>query len=96
MAEGIREAFADLFAVNTSADTLLVDEVHNKLRTLYKSEKKDTVIRNIAKTFFALCEYADFSSTKRSSEKAEAREAPSTAPSEQRQIEGSTKKSERK
>ncbi len=61
LAEGIKEAYADLFAVNTSAHSLTVDEAYNKLRTLYKGDKKDTVIKNIAKTFVALCEYADFS-----------------------------------
>jgi hypothetical protein len=64
LAEGIKEAYADLFAVNKEANTLDVDGVFNKLRTLYKGEKKDTVIRNIAKTFVALCEIADFSKPK--------------------------------
>ncbi|MCK8485213.1 DUF5343 domain-containing protein [Aliiroseovarius sp. S2029] len=60
LADGIREAYQDLFAVNTKAYELSVDDAFNKLRTLYKGEKKDTVIRNIAKTFVALCDYADF------------------------------------
>jgi hypothetical protein len=64
LAEGIKEAYADLFAVNKEANALDVDGVFNKLRTLYKGEKKDTVIRNIAKTFVALCEIADFSKPK--------------------------------
>ncbi len=33
----------------------------NKLRTLYAGKKTDNVIDRIAKTFTALCEYADFS-----------------------------------
>ena len=61
LAEGIKEAYSDLFAVNTSAHELSADEAFNKLRTLYKGEKKDTVTKNIAKTFRALCDYADFS-----------------------------------
>jgi len=61
LAEGIRESFSDLFSVNTSAQDMSVEEAFNKLRTLYKGEKKDTVIKNIAKTFRALCDYADFS-----------------------------------
>ncbi len=67
LAEGIREAYADLFAVNTSAHDLNVDNAFNKLRTLYKGEKKDTVIKNIAKTFVALSDYADFTSPQRPS-----------------------------
>jgi len=62
LAEGIKEAYSDLFAVNTSAHTLTSEEAFNKLRTLYKGDKKDTVIKNISKTFAALCDYADFRS----------------------------------
>ena len=61
VAEGIRDAYSDLFAVNTNAHELPVTEVKNKLRTLYKGTKKDGVIDRIASTFVALCEYADFS-----------------------------------
>ena len=61
LAEGIRDAFSDLFAVNVQAQDLTADEIRNKLRTLYAGKKTDLVIGNIAKTFRALCEYADFS-----------------------------------
>lgn len=73
LAEGIREAYSELFAVNKEAHTLDVDGVFNKLRTLYKGDKKDTVIRYIAKTFVALCEVANFSKSK-TKPKTEARE----------------------
>ena len=61
VADGVREAFSDLFAVNKNAETLTNGEVRNKLRTLYKGSKKDNLINRIASTFTALCEYADFS-----------------------------------
>ncbi len=61
LAEGIREAFADLFAINTQAQELSLDDVRNKLRTLYAGKKTNLVVGNIAKTFRALCEHADFS-----------------------------------
>ncbi len=61
LADGIREAYADLFAVNTKADEFTVTDAKNKLRTLYSGKKTDLVIGNIAKTFRALCDYADFS-----------------------------------
>jgi hypothetical protein len=61
LADAIRDAYADLFAVNTKANELAPEEVKNKLRTLYTGKKTDLVIGNIAKTFTALCEYADFS-----------------------------------
>lgn len=85
LAEGIREAYADLFAVNTSAHTMSVDEAYNKLRTLYKGEKKDTVIKNIAKTFFALSQYADFSASQRpsTSRAEEKKEQPPETPPKQ-------------
>ena len=61
IAEGIRDAFADLFAINLHANDMSVEEVKNKLRTLFAGKKTDLVITNIARTFNALCEYADFS-----------------------------------
>lgn len=61
LADGIREAYSDLFAVNKDAHKLDLDAAHNKLRTLYKGAKKDTVIKLIARTFVSLCEIADFS-----------------------------------
>lgn len=61
LADGIREAFSDLFAINVQAQNLSLDEARNKLRTMYAGKKTDLVIGNIAKTFRALCEYADFS-----------------------------------
>jgi hypothetical protein len=61
LADGIREAFADLFAINTKANEFTIEDARNKLRTLYAGKKTDLVIGNIAKTFRALCDYADFS-----------------------------------
>jgi hypothetical protein len=62
VAAGVREAFADLFALNVRANELGIEEIKNKLRTLYAGKKTDVVIDRIAKTFKALCDYADFSS----------------------------------
>jgi len=59
VADGIRDAYSDLFAINTKANELSVADVKNKLRTLYAGKKTDNVIERIAKTFAALCEYAD-------------------------------------
>lgn len=68
VADGVREAYSDLFAVNKTAHQLSTDEVKNKLRTLYKGSKKDTVITRIASTFAALCEYADFTAPAKADE----------------------------
>ena len=61
LAEGIREAYSDLFAINTKAQEYSADDVKNKLRSMYAGKKTDLVIGNIARTFRALCDYADFS-----------------------------------
>ncbi|MFN0179623.1 MAG: DUF5343 domain-containing protein [Gemmatimonadales bacterium] len=61
LAEGIREAFSDLFAINTKAHEFDAETAKNKLRTLYAGKKTDLVIDRIAKTYRALCDYADFS-----------------------------------
>src|SRR3990167_316854 len=61
VADGIREGFSDLFALNTKANTFSVEDAKNKLRTLFAGKKTELVISNIAKTFKALCDYADFS-----------------------------------
>lgn len=60
LAEGIRDAFSDLFAVNRDAHTLDTNSVKNKLKTLYAGSKKTTVIGYIANTFSALVKCADF------------------------------------
>jgi len=62
LAEAIREAYSDLFAVNKEAHKLSTGEVKNKLRTLYAGSKKGSLIGRIASTFTALCEHADFTS----------------------------------
>lgn len=63
VAAGIKESFAELFAINTKANDLSIEEVKNKLRTLFAGKKTDLVINHVAKTFKALCEYADFSAS---------------------------------
>jgi len=60
IAQGVREAFSDLFAINKEASALTTEEVKNKLRTLYQGAKTDNLISRIASTFTALFEYGDF------------------------------------
>jgi len=71
LAEGIRESYSDLFAVNKKAHELTAEDAKSKLRTLYAGKKTDLVIGHIAKTFVALCQYADFSQLGTKSELAE-------------------------
>jgi len=61
LAGALREAYADLFAVNTKANEMDVDQVKNKLRTLTQGQRSDKVVSLMANTFTALCALADWS-----------------------------------
>ena len=69
-----------MFAINTRAQELGTDDVKNKLRTLFAGRKTDLVIGNIAKTFRALCDYADFAGTPAPRESQEAPPAAESKP----------------
>lgn len=60
LAEGIMEAYEDLFNINVNAQTLSIDEVKNKLKTLTQGQKTEKVISLMAMTFSALCSLADW------------------------------------
>lgn len=61
LAEAIRDAYSDLFAVNKKANEMSAAEVKNKLKTLLQGSKTENVLGLMANTFHALCSYADFS-----------------------------------
>lgn len=61
LAEAIKEAYADLFAINVKAHEMTNSEVKNKLKTLTQGGKSESVLNWMANTFTALCKYADFS-----------------------------------
>ena len=60
VAEGIKEAYADLFALNTSAYKLSKAEVEGKFKTLTNGQKQKATISFMASTFINLCGYADW------------------------------------
>jgi hypothetical protein len=62
LAEGIKQAYADLFAVNVNASTLSREEIINKFRTLSQGQLSDSVLDKLAMTFTALVKHADFQS----------------------------------
>jgi len=62
LADSIRDAYSDLFVVNTKAYELSANEVKNKLKTLLQGSKSATVLQCMANTFASLCKYADFTS----------------------------------
>ena len=60
LADAIREAYADLFQVNTTAQNLSKQEVIGKFKTLSQGQYSDSVLDKMAMTFTALCSLADF------------------------------------
>src|SRR5712664_867890 len=60
LAEALREAYEDLFAVNVKANEMTVEEVKNKLRTLTMGQKSENVLNLMANTFKSLSELADW------------------------------------
>jgi len=67
LAEGIREAYADLFKVNTKANELSRQEVINKFKTLSQGQLTDSVLDKMASTFTALVKLGDFRTAQGSS-----------------------------
>jgi hypothetical protein len=60
LAQGIRDAYEDLFTVNKKANDMSATAVKGKLKTLLQGSKKDAVLTKMASTFTALCKLADF------------------------------------
>ena len=60
LAEGIEEAYGDLFNLNKKAQDLSNEEIKNKLKTLTLGQKTDKVLGLMANTFKALCSLADW------------------------------------
>ena len=61
VAEGIKEAYADLFALNISANKMTKAEVEGKFKTLTNGSKENATISYMASTFINLCGYAVWS-----------------------------------
>ena len=60
LAESIREAYDDLFAINKKAQDLPVEDIKNKLKALTQGQKSDNVAGLMASTFKALAALADW------------------------------------
>jgi hypothetical protein len=61
LAEGIREAYEDLFRVNRKAHEMSPQDVKNKMKTLSEGAFTDRVLTQMAGTFSNLIKDADFS-----------------------------------
>jgi len=75
LAEGIKEAYSDLFQVNVEAHKMSKPQVVNKFKTLTQGQYSEGVLGNMGATFVALCKLADFE-TKRADSPYEEKEAP--------------------
>ncbi|MCK4355152.1 DUF5343 domain-containing protein [Candidatus Parcubacteria bacterium] len=63
LAEAVKEAYGDLFAVNTKANELTQSEVKNKFKTLTQGKISEKVLHLMANTFKALVDYAEWGTT---------------------------------
>ena len=63
MAEGVRDAYDDLFSIKTDAHKLQRDELINKAKTLSQGSLSESVLEKFALTFQALVSLSDFSET---------------------------------
>jgi len=69
VAEGIQEAYGDLFALNISAQNMTKQEIEGKFKTLTEGTKENATISYMASTFLYLCSFADWSKSIPSSKK---------------------------
>ena len=60
LAEGIREAYGDLFQLNRDAQTMTKAELKGKIKTLTQGKVSDNVGDKMAITFQGLVKHADF------------------------------------
>ena len=60
LAEGLREAYQDLFRINVNANSMSKQELINKFKTLAQGKLSDAVLGKMASTFTALAKLADF------------------------------------
>jgi hypothetical protein len=63
LAEGIRDAYPDLFRVNRSANTLSREALVGKIKSLMEGKASESILTNMAKTFLELVKLADFSAS---------------------------------
>lgn len=61
LADALRDAYDELFALNKNAQKLSVDEVKGKLKSLTQGQKSENVVAWMANTFKGLADLADWS-----------------------------------
>jgi hypothetical protein len=60
LADALKDAYDELFALNKSAQKMTLDEVKGKLKSLTQGQKSENVINWMANTFKGLAELADW------------------------------------
>lgn len=63
LAEGVKDAYPDLFRVNRHANELPRDQLTGKIKSLSEGKISAAVLGNTVKTFLELVKHADFSGT---------------------------------
>jgi hypothetical protein len=63
LADGIRDAYSDLFRVNRNAHTLTREQLSGKIKSLSEGKISPAVLINMTKTFAELVKRADFSAS---------------------------------
>lgn len=66
LADGIKDAYEDLFRINKRAYSLPKSDIIGKLKSLTEGKKSEKVIDSMARTFLELSKLADFSESKAS------------------------------
>lgn len=61
IAQRIRLAYNDLFALNTKSQEMSTEELKGKFKQLTGGQKSDSTLRQMVSTFSNLCAYADWS-----------------------------------
>jgi hypothetical protein len=63
LADGLRNAYADLFQINKNAQDMTLAQVRAKFKTISQGAYTDDVLGKMANTFLAFAKHADFGSS---------------------------------
>ena len=61
LADGVRDAYADIFRINKNANTFSREQLTGKMKSLGEGKLSPAVLKNAVKTFSELAKLADFS-----------------------------------
>jgi hypothetical protein len=76
LADGVRDAYPDLFRVNRSANALNRDQLSGKIKSLAEGKLSPAMLGNVTKTFMELVKLADFSGDRVDAPKSDVSEEP--------------------